>query len=92
MEVKLSARAESDLEKIAIYTEERWGVEQRIKTALQLRAVSQFLELYPYCGQSTDRLDVYIVIVPKLPFVLLYKITKSKIFILQILHSKQNRI
>ena len=92
MEVILSARAEHDLEKISLYTEEMWGVEHRIKTALQLRAMSQFLELYPSCGQPTARANVFVVVVPKLPFLFLYKITKSKILVLQMLHSKQNRV
>jgi len=91
MEVKLSTRALRDLEKISLYTEEMWGDEQRIKTALQLKATVQFLEVYPDCGQSTDKSGVYVLIVPKLPFVYLYRIMSSKILILQILHSKQNR-
>lgn len=91
MEVILSARAERDLEKISLYTEEMWGIEQRIKMALQLKAMSQFLELYPDCGHSSVRKGVFVAVVPKLPFVFLYNVTKSKIKILQILHTKQNR-
>ena len=91
MEAQLSSRAERDLEKISRYTEEMWGIEQRIKTALQLKTTLQFLEVYPDCGQPTDRLNVFVVVVPKLPFIFLYKILKSEILVLQILHSKQNR-
>lgn len=91
MEVLLSVRAQRDLEKISFYTEEMWGVEQRIKTALQLKNTLQFLEIYPDCGQPTDRPYVLVIVVPKLPFVFLYRISKSKILVLQIVHSKQNR-
>lgn len=91
MEAELSIRAQRDLEKVSHYTEEMWGVEQRIKTALQLKATLQFLEEYPYCGQPTERLNVFVVVVPKLPFVFLYKLMESKILVLQIVHSKQKR-
>ena len=90
MEVKLSKRAQSDLHKIAVYTEEMWGMEQRIKTGLQLKNTLEFLENYPECGHATSRIGIFILVVPKLPFVFSYRLSHSKIIVLQALHVKQN--
>ena len=90
MEVKLSRRAQYDLDKIAVYSEEMWGTEQRIKTGLQLKNTLEFLENYPDCGHATSKIGIFIVMVPKLPFVFLYRLSHSKIIVLQVLHSKQN--
>lgn len=91
MEVRLSKRALQDLESIFLYTEEEWGVNQRIKVALQLKLVLKFLEMYPNCGQTTKRSGVSALAVPKLPFVFLFKVTNSNLVVIQVLHSKQRK-
>lgn len=91
MEVRLSKRALNDVEKIFLYTEEMWGIEQRIKVATGIKLVLHFLENYPDCGQSTNRSSVSTLVVTKLPFVFLYKINNSNLIILRVRHSKQLR-
>jgi plasmid stabilization system protein ParE len=91
MEIKLSVRAEKDVEAIFSYTETIWGIERRKQTANQINQILDFLVLNPKSGRETLRLNIFVLVIPKLPYVLLYRKTKTTITILQLIHTKRSR-
>jgi len=88
--VKLSAVAEADLVAIIQQTKSEWGDEQAKLLKVKFQSTLVFLSEFPYCGQATRRLSVYVRVIPKLPFVILYKLDKETITILQIKHTKRD--
>lgn len=91
MEIRLSARTEKDLENIFSYTETIWGMARRRRTALQLNEVFDFLAHNPESGRETARAGVFVLVVPRLPYVLLYRKNNSAVTILQLIHTKRRR-
>ena len=89
--VTISEIAEADLVAIISYTKIEWGNSQAKVVKMQLQSAILFLSSFPECGHPTKQPGAFSRIVPKLPFVILYKYTKNKVTILQILHTKRNR-
>jgi plasmid stabilization system protein ParE len=88
--VRLSAVAEADLVAIIQQTKSEWGDEQAKLLKVRFQSALVFLSEFPHCGRATRRPSVYARVIPKLPFVILYKLDKETITILQIKHTKRD--
>lgn len=91
IEVIVSKRAEKDIYDIKIFTIEQWGEVKSSATARELKLAFYFLSNFPDCGQPVERRNVYARVVPRLPFVVLYRRNLKTITILRIIHNKRKR-
>ncbi len=91
VEVIVSKRAQKDVSDIKILSIEQWGDVTASTTAQELKNTLYFLSEFPDCGQTVERKNVYARVVPRLPFVILYRRNLEIITILRILHNKRKR-
>ena len=89
--VEMSAIAEADLRTIILHTKSEWGIDQAKLVKVKLQSAIVFLIEFPECGRATKQQSVRARVVPKLPFVILYKLNTEKMTIIQILHTKRKR-
>ena len=91
IEVIVSKRAQKDVSGIKIFTIEQWGEIKSSMTGRELKRAFHFLSEFPDCGQRVERKNVFARVVPRLPFVILYRRNPSTVTILRVIHNKQKR-
>jgi len=89
MRVEFTVAARDDLEHIYYYTKTKWGNAKALVLRDRIRLTIELLALFPDSGKKTNKKDVLVKIVPKLPFLIVYKMEGKMILIIQILHQKR---
>ena len=88
---ELTWKAKQDLRKIAIFTEKRWGREQRYLYVKQFDDAFHFLAETPSIGKQCDYIKAGYSKFPQGNHIIFYREkTKNKISIIRILHKKMN--
>ena len=88
---ELTRKAKQDLRKIAIYTENRWGREQRYLYVKQFDDVFHFLAETPLVGKKCDYIKTGYRKFPQGSHIIFYREgTDTKISIIRILHKSMD--
>ncbi len=88
---ELTLEAKQDLRKIAIYTEKRWGQNQRYLYVKQFDDVFHFLAETPSVGKKCDFIKIGYRKFPQGSHIIFYREgTKNKITIIRILHKSMD--
>ncbi len=88
---ELTRKAKQDLRKIAIYTENRWGREQRYLYAKQFDDAFHFLAENLSVGKKCEHIKPGYKKFPQGSHIIFYREgTKSKIIIIRILHKNMD--
>lgn len=88
---KLSVIAKQDLKNIAVYTQSKWGTEQRNIYLTQFDQVFQLLANKPSIGKPCDDIAKDYFKYPQDGHVIFFKkINSSNILIVRILHRRMN--
>ena len=88
---KLTAKAKADLKNIAIYTEGKWGREQRNIYLKQFDDMFGTLSSAPELGAACDYIKLGYKKFPQGSHVIFYKIgSNAKIEIIRILHKRMD--
>jgi toxin ParE1/3/4 len=86
---ELTWKAKQDLRKIAIFTEKRWGRDQRYLYIKQFDDVFHFLAETPSIGKQCDYIKAGYKKFPQGSHIIFYREkTKNKISVIRILHKK----
>ena len=87
----LTREAKRDLRKIAIYTEKRWGRDQRYLYVKQFDDVFHFLAKTPLLGKKCDFIKIGYRKFPQASHIIFYREgTKTKITVIRILHKSMD--
>lgn len=90
LQVEFTVSAQDDLRHIFYYTKTKWGNAKAIVLKDQIRLTAELLALFPDSGRKTNKNNVLVKVVPRLPFLIVYKMEeKNVVLIIQILHQKQ---
>ena len=89
MLVRWTKPAVDDLTRICDYTEEHFGAAQARRAALAIFDNADSLKAFPQKGRPGRRLNTRELNIPKLPFVLIYRVRDGAIEISRILHGAQ---
>ena len=88
---QLTREAKQDLKNIAIYTEKRWGRDQRYLYAKQLDDVFHFLAETPSIGKKCDYIKLGYRKYPQGSHIIFFRENaKEKITIIRILHKNMD--
>ncbi|PAU89803.1 plasmid stabilization protein ParE [Pseudomonas sp. WN033] len=86
---KLSRKAKADLKSIAIYTERKWGRNQRNHYILQFDQCFHLLTENPSLGQSCDEISPGYRLYPQGSHIIFYRLTQENaVEIIRILHKR----
>ena len=89
MLVRWTKPAADDLLNICDYTEERFGSVQAHRAAVAIYNVADSLQHMPRRGRVGRKRDTLEIVMPGLPFVVIYRVGKDAIEIVRILHCAQ---
>ncbi len=88
--VEFTIAAQNDLKHIFNYTKTKWGDKKALAMKDRIRLTVELLSLFPESGKKTNKNDVLVKVVSKLPFLIVYRLEKENtILIIQLLHQKQ---
>lgn len=88
---ELTRKAKEDLKIIAMYTEKRWGRDQRFLYIKQFDDVFHFLADKPLVGKKCDYIKTGYRKFPQGSHIIFYQeISKEKIMIIRILHKNMD--
>ena len=86
---RLSRKAKADLKSIALYTERRWGRDQRNHYILQLDQCFHLLGENPILGQACDEISLDYRQYPQGSHIIFYRLGERDIVeIIRILHKR----
>jgi len=86
---KLSRKAKADLKSIALYTERKWGRDQRNHYILQFDQCFHLLGENPNLGQACDEISPCYRQYPQESHIILYRLaTEGIVEIIRILHKR----
>jgi toxin ParE1/3/4 len=91
MRVRWTKPAADDLTNISDYTEEHFGPDLANQTANSIYDTAQSLAAFPRRGRMGSRPQTRELLIPGLPFVMIYAVHDTCVEILRILHSARNR-
>jgi toxin ParE1/3/4 len=89
MFVRWTTSAVDDFTNICDYTDERFGAAQARRAALGIYDAIDSLTALPHKGRSGRKPNTRELSIPKLPFVVIYRIREGVIEINRILHGAQ---
>ena len=90
MKVRYSRRAFHDLENIRTYIAKD-NLEAARRVASFIRQSISKLEEFPYQGRATDEKNAHRLVVTRYPYIVHYRVLKTQIDIVTILHAAQNQ-
>ena len=92
-QLNLLSSVERELEAVADYSYEQWGAKRANKTLSEFQKLCSQLAVFPEMGRITRRKNVLQKALPRLPFLVLYRVDSkvSVITIVQIIHTRINR-
>jgi plasmid stabilization system protein ParE len=90
-QIRLRTKAKSDLCAVVSYTRQQWGEEKVIEIETIIRGSFELIVRAPYLGRRTREESVFVKTLPRVPFVIVYKVSADYIYILRIMHTKRNR-
>ena len=90
MRLKYTPPARRQFEVIAAYLREN-APEYAVGVVTKIRATAERLLVFPYIGHTGMAPHTYEITVPRLPYVIVYEVTKKEIQILGIYHGRQSR-
>jgi plasmid stabilization system protein ParE len=76
---------------IVEYTKAEWGHSQSKKLVEVFEQAQNVIATSPKLGKRVRRKNVYVYILPKVPFVFLYEFNGEEIFINQVIHTSKSR-
>jgi addiction module RelE/StbE family toxin len=88
MQLRWTEDAAADLERIADYLFEKTPV-HALRIVLQLYESPQILIQFPYCGRMGRKPGTRELVLPSLPYVLIYSVSEDAIHVTRILHGAQ---
>ncbi len=80
-----------DLSRIVGYTKTEWGQAQAIKLIAIFEQATEALSESPKIGRKVRRKNVYVFVLSKVPFVILYDFDGQEIFVNQVIHTSKRR-
>lgn len=80
-----------DLAHIVDYTEIEWGEAQAAKLIATFEQATRVLSESPELGRNVRRKNVYVFVLSKVPFVILYDFNGQEVFINQVIHTSKRR-
>lgn len=89
MEVRLSRRAEQDLEDILFYTTESWGLERSLQYQDDLVRAMRRLAEFPHLGRPTQGLHSGTRSLTVNQHLMIYRVSSEAITIARILHVRR---
>ena len=89
MLVRWTNPAADDLSHICDYTEDRFGSLQAHRAAVAIYNAADSLQQMPRRGRVGRKRDTLEIVMPGLPFVVIYRVGKDAIEIVRILHCAQ---
>lgn len=90
-QIRVRSSARADLFEIQKYTQDNWGLSKVIELEDLVDDTFSRLALSPYIGRKTNSKNVFAYTLGKLPFVMVYKLDETHIYINKIIHTKRNR-
>ena len=90
-QILLLRRARVDLIDIQTYTHKNWGSKKVLETQSLINSSIKLIAESPFAGRNTHKNSVYIKVLPRLPFVVVYKFDDVSVSIIKIIHSKRKR-
>jgi plasmid stabilization system protein ParE len=91
MRIHINESAQQDLIAIAQYTEKKWGLTQKNVLKAQLESALRFVGTFPDCGQVTLRKNTYARVIPRIPFIIVYKKSGDTIMVFRVVHTSRKR-
>jgi toxin ParE1/3/4 len=89
MIVRWMKPAADDLNHISDYTDEHFGTDRARETALVIWEAADSLSVTPYRGRPGRKRNTREIVLPGLPFLIIYRLRAQAVEILRILHGAQ---
>jgi plasmid stabilization system protein ParE len=80
-----------DLARIVDYTKTEWGQTQATKLIATFEQATEALSESPKIGRKARRKNVYVFVLSRVPFVILYDFDGQYIFVNQVIHTSRRR-
>lgn len=90
-QIVLLRRAKSDLLEIQKYTQEVWGDTKVLELQELIQNSFQLISFSPFAGRVTRNSSIFVKVVHKVPFIIVYEVSDTYIYIVSITHTKRNR-
>ncbi len=89
--VKWHKSALDDVASVVTYTKNEWGKVQAGKVVGMLEQATVFLSESPRMGRRIRYKNTYALVLPKVPFVIIYQMSGVNVHIHQIIHTSRRR-
>jgi plasmid stabilization system protein ParE len=76
---------------IVTYTKTKWGQIQAGKVVDLLEQTTEFLSESPKMGRRVHRKNTFALVLPKVPFVIVYQISGENVYVNQVIHTSRRR-
>lgn len=90
-QIRILSSAQTDLVQIQAYTFEVWGAEQVEELQKELKKVWFRIAVSPFIGRKTNKDGVFACALGRLPFVLLYQVDDTYVYVVAVIHTKRKR-
>ena len=81
----------ADAESLVTYTKSEWGQVQAEKLIDVLEQTTVFLSNSPKLSRRVRRKNTYVLVLPKVPFVIVYHMSEEKVYVNQVIHTSRRR-
>ena len=89
MRVDWSPSAVADLQHIAEWIEQDSGLQRANRVARAIYEAVQSLRAMPYRGRAGRLEDTRELVIPRLPYVVVYQVLEERLVVLNVLHGAQ---
>jgi plasmid stabilization system protein ParE len=86
MRVRWTKPAVTDLARICDYTQEHFGAARGRATALAIYKGADSLKTFPYLGRPGRKTGTREIVIPNLPFLIVYRVLDAHVEVVRILH------
>jgi plasmid stabilization system protein ParE len=81
--------AQEDAWSIVMYTKTEWGQIQAEKLIDILEQSTVFMTESPKLGRLVRSKNTYVLVLPKVPFVIVYYMIEEKVYVTQVIHTSR---
>jgi len=89
VKIEWSAHALSDLEAISEYSEQDRNLETANRVTRTIYDAIQSLRTLPYRGRYGRIADTRDLVIPRLPYIVVYRVFEERVLVLSIVHGAQ---